>query len=158
TEQKIANTDSIIQYFKKTSVTPHQINPLLEKLGTAAIAQNYKLDQILSRPQVELKDISSDVEDVRTFLEGYDEDALLQAEVLIKYQGYLEKEKQVVEKMNRLEDVRIYDSFDFSAIHSISMEAREKLIKQRPKTLGQASRISGISPADVSVLMVHLGR
>lgn len=158
TEQKIANTDSIIQYFKKTSVTPHQINPLLEKLGTATIAQNYKLDQILSRPQVELKDISNDVETVQTFLEAFDEDALLQAEVLIKYQGYLEKEKQVVEKMNRLEDVRIHDNFDFSTIHSISMEAREKLIKQRPKTLGQASRISGISPADVSVLMVHLGR
>ena len=76
----------------------------------------------------------------------------------MKYEGYLEKEKQVVEKMNRLEDVRIKDDFDFKAIQSISMEAREKLHKQRPKTLGQASRISGISPADISVLMVHLGR
>jgi tRNA uridine 5-carboxymethylaminomethyl modification enzyme len=78
--------------------------------------------------------------------------------VLLKYEGYLEKEKQVVEKMNRLEDVRIKDDFDFIAVQSISKEAREKLNKQRPKTLGQASRISGISPADVSVLMVHLGR
>ena len=157
-EKKINETESIIKYFKKTSVTPEEINPLLLELGTTTIPQNYKLDAILSRPQVELKDITNALPETNALLSGYDNEALLQAEVLLKYEGYLEKEKQVVEKMNRLEDVRIKDDFDFIAVQSISKEAREKLNKQRPKTLGQASRISGISPADVSVLMVHLGR
>lgn len=157
-EKKIKDTDDIIKYFKKTSVTPDQINPLLQELGTTSIPQNYKLDAILSRPQVELKDIINALPDTQSYLSDFDQEALLQAEVLLKYEGYLEKEKQVVEKMNRLEDVRIRDDFDFSTVQSISKEAREKLNKQRPKTLGQASRISGISPADVSVLMVHLGR
>ncbi len=157
-ERKINDTESIINYFKKTSVIPADINPTLEKLGTSPIAQNYKLDQILSRPQVELKNIIEAIPTVKEYLNPFDEEALLQSEVLMKYEGYLEKEKQVVEKMNRLEDVRIKDDFDFRAVQSISIEAREKLSKQRPKTLGQASRISGISPADISVLMVHLGR
>lgn len=157
-EKKILDTDTIIKYFKKTSVTPPEINPMLEELGTSAIPQNYKLDHILSRPQVELNNISKTLSYVEDFLNTYDDEAVLQAEVLMKYEGYLEKEKQVVDKMNRLEDVRIKDDFDFRAIQSISIEAREKLSKQRPKTLGQASRISGISPADISVLMVHLGR
>jgi tRNA uridine 5-carboxymethylaminomethyl modification enzyme len=157
-EKKISDTDNIIKYFKKTSITPEEINPLLLELGTTTIPQNYKLDAILSRPQVELKDITNALPETNALLSGYDNEALLQAEVLLKYEGYLEKEKQVVEKMNRLEDVRIKDDFDFIAVQSISKEAREKLNKQRPKTLGQASRISGISPADVSVLMVHLGR
>lgn len=157
-EKKINDTDSIITHFKKTSVIPADINPTLEKLGTSPIAQNYKLDQILSRPQVELINLKEALPSVNEFLSPYDDEALLQAEVLLKYEGYLEKEKQVVDKMNRLEDVRIKDDFDFRAVQSISIEAREKLSKQRPKTLGQASRISGISPADISVLMVHLGR
>jgi tRNA uridine 5-carboxymethylaminomethyl modification enzyme len=157
-EKKINDTEEIIKYFKKTSVTPNQINPLLQELGTTTIPQNYKLDAILSRPQVELKNITSALPETNSILSNFDNEALLQAEVLLKYEGYLEKEKQVVEKMNRLEDVRIKDDFDFLSVQSISKEAREKLNKQRPKTLGQASRISGISPADVSVLMVHLGR
>lgn len=156
--KKIKDTDEIIRYFKKTSVTPAEVNPMLTSLSTSKIPQNYKLDQILSRPQVELANITGALDSVNQFVAGFDQEAVLQAEVLMKYEGYLEKEKQVVEKMNRLEDVRIKDDFDFKAIQSISMEAREKLHKQRPKTLGQASRISGISPADISVLMVHLGR
>lgn len=157
-EKKVKDTQDIITYFKKTSVTPTEINPMLEGLGTNSIPQNYKLDQILSRPQVELNNISKALTQVEDFLNAFDEEALLQAEVLMKYEGYLEKEKLVIEKMNRLEDLKIKDGFDFRAIQSISMEAREKLSKQKPKTLGQASRISGISPADISVLMVHLGR
>jgi tRNA uridine 5-carboxymethylaminomethyl modification enzyme len=157
-EKKITDTDEIIKYFKKTSVTPSQINPMLQQLGTTTIPQNYKLDAILSRPQVELENITTALPEVNEHLKNYDDDALLQAEVLLKYEGYLVKEKQVVDKMNRLEDFIIKDDFDFKSVQSISIEAREKLNKQRPKTLGQASRISGISPADISVLMVHLGR
>lgn len=157
-EKKVKDSADIITYFKKTSVTPTQINPMLQELETSPIQQNYKLDHILSRPQVELTNISKALTDVENFLNAFDEEAILQAEVLMKYEGYLEKEKQVIEKMNRLEDLKIKDDFNFRAVESLSMEAREKLSKQKPKTLGQASRISGISPADISVLMVHLGR
>jgi tRNA uridine 5-carboxymethylaminomethyl modification enzyme len=157
-EEKITNTESIIQHFKKTSVTPAQVNTMLQDLGTSTIPQNYKLDQILSRPQVDLSNIKNYLPEINEFVNQFDDEAQLQAEVLMKYEGYLEKEKQVVEKMNRLENVNIHDDFDFLSIQTISKEAREKLQKQRPKTLGQASRISGISPADISVLMVHFGR
>lgn len=155
---KEANTNAIIKHFKSTSITPDLINPLLKNLGTSEIVQNYKLDQILARPQLQLSDLQREVAPVAGFLSAYDEDAILQAEVLMKYEGYLEKEKAVVEKMNRLEDVVIKDNFDFASVSSLSLEAREKLNRHRPLTLGQASRISGISPADINVLMIHLGR
>jgi tRNA uridine 5-carboxymethylaminomethyl modification enzyme len=95
---------------------------------------------------------------VQNMVIGCDSETLLQTEILLKYEGYLEKEKQLADKINRLEDIKIMDDFDYANIQSMSKEAREKLHKQKPKTLGQASRISGISPADVSVLMIHLGR
>lgn len=155
--EKVHHTESIVTYFRKTSVTPAEANPLLEQLGTAPIAQNYKLDQILSRPQVTLHDMMG-LPVVNSFVDKFDDEARLQAEVLMKYDGYLEKEKLVVEKMNRLENIKIHDAFDYALVKSLSSEAREKLSKQRPATLGQASRISGISPADISVLMIHLGR
>ncbi len=157
-EQKISDTQTIIKYFKKTSVTPSDVNETLSSLGSSPIPQNYKLDQILSRPQVELNDLKNNIPFVADFLKNYDQDSILQAEILLKYEGYLEKEKLVAEKMNRLEDIKIHDDFDFVSIKSLSIEAREKLKKHKPKTLGQASRISGVSPADISVLMVYLGR
>lgn len=156
--EKNKATGEIVQFFKKTSVTPAEINPMLQRLETAEIPQNYKLEQIISRPQVNMSDIADSVVSVSNFLQSYDEESCLQAEVLLKYEGYLEKEIQMVEKLNRLEDLRISESFDFHALQSISKEAREKLSRQRPRTVGQAARISGISPADVSVLLVHLGR
>lgn len=155
---KIKGAESIISFFKKTSVTPSQINPMLEQLGTKSIPQNFKLDQILSRPQVSLSDIISNVPFVKEHLNQFDEEALLQAEVLMKYEGYLEKEKQMADKLTKMENVIIPEGFSYQSIQSLSKEAREKLTKQKPITLGQASRISGISPADISVLMIYLGR
>lgn len=158
-EKKIEDTEAIVKQFKKTSITPAEANPMLELLGTAPIPQNYKLDMVLARPQVALNDMIAHLPTVQNIVAEYaDEDAQLQAEILMKYEGYLEKEKQMADKINRLEDIRIYDDFNYMTIQSMSMEAREKLSKQKPKTLGQASRISGISPADISVLMIHLGR
>ena len=157
-QQKNKETAEIVSYFKKTSVIPSEINPMLGALGTSEIPQNYKLDQILSRPQVELENIRDAVETVNVKLSEYTEEAILQAEILMKYEGYLEKERAVVEKMNRLEDFYIPETFNFKDVQSISIEAREKLTKMRPQTIGQASRISGISPADISVLMIYLGR
>lgn len=156
--QKIKNTEEIIKFFKKTSVTPEQVNPLLKEYNTTEIPQNYKLMQLVTRPQLDINILNNNIPLVNNFLKQYSEDNLLQAEILMKYEGYIEKEQLMVEKVNRLENVVIYDNFDFSTIHNISSEAREKFIKQRPKTLGQAARISGISPSDISVLLVHLGR
>jgi tRNA uridine 5-carboxymethylaminomethyl modification enzyme len=156
--KKVADTESIVKSFKKTSITPAEVNPMLAELGTSSIPQNYKLDMVLSRPQVTLNDMISHLPTVQNMLDHFDEDTLLQAEILMKYEGYLEKEKLMADKINRLEDIRIHESFNYLTVQSMSLEAREKLSKQRPATLGQASRISGISPADISVLMIHLGR
>jgi tRNA uridine 5-carboxymethylaminomethyl modification enzyme len=157
-KQKIENTNEIIKHFKKTSVTPDEINPLLEEYNTTPIPQNYKLMQIVTRPQLDINILKDKVESIEKFLNTYNEDEILQAEILMKYEGYLEKEQLMVEKMNRLENVNINEDFDFTSIHNLSSEARQKLNKQKPRTLGQAARISGISPSDISVLMIHLGR
>jgi tRNA uridine 5-carboxymethylaminomethyl modification enzyme len=156
--KKMNDTDALIKLFRKTSITPSEANPMLETLGTSVIPQNYKLDAVLSRPQVTLAAMITHLPMVQNMVIGYENETLLQAEILMKYEGYLEKEKQMADKINRLEDIKIADHFDYSHIQSMSFEAREKLNKQKPKTLGQASRISGISPADISVLMIHLGR
>jgi tRNA uridine 5-carboxymethylaminomethyl modification enzyme len=156
-QKRKEETEKLIKDFKKTSITPSEINPLLLELETAEIPQNYKLDQILSRPQVSMQNLIS-LETVKKLTENLEEEVILQAEILLKYEGYLEKEQLLAEKMNRLEDIKIWDNFDYQNLKSLSIEAREKLKKHQPKTLGQASRISGISPSDVSILMVHLGR
>jgi tRNA uridine 5-carboxymethylaminomethyl modification enzyme len=156
--RKINDTEAVVKAFKKTSVTPGEANPMLTELGTSEIPQNYKLDTIITRPQVTMNDMIKSLPVVQNITLGYDSETLLQAEILMKYEGYLDREKMLADKINRLEDITIYDDFNYMNIQSMSMEAREKLSKQKPKTLGQASRISGISPADVSVLMVHLGR
>ncbi|MFY7732298.1 MAG: tRNA uridine-5-carboxymethylaminomethyl(34) synthesis enzyme MnmG [Bacteroidia bacterium] len=155
---KIEHTNKIVKHFKKTSVTPDEINPLLEEYNTTPIPQNYKLMQIVTRPQLDIHILKDKVESIGNFLNKYNEDEILQAEILMKYEGYLEKEQLMVEKMNRLENVNINEGFDFTSIHNLSSEARQKLNKQKPRTLGQAARISGISPSDISVLMIHLGR
>ncbi len=157
-EKKINETEKTIAFFTKTSISPKEANPILAEFGTANISQNYKLIQILARPQMTMANMVKHLPTVADFAVDLSEDALLQAEVLMKYEGYLEKEQLMVEKMNRLEDFRIDDHFDFHTVKSISLEAREKLKKIKPQTLGQAARISGISPSDISVLLVHLGR
>lgn len=158
TKKKIRAAEDIVAYFKKTSVSPSEINPMLSDLETNEIKQNYRLGAILTRPQIDIAALRKRIPSIENALSQYDKESILQAEIIIKYEGYLEKEKILVEKMGRMENVKIYDSFDFLSIKSLSKEAREKLSKQRPGTLGQAARISGISPADISVLMVYLGR
>ena len=155
---KIKNTNEIVNYFKRTSIIPSEINPLLAMYNTSDINQNYKLMQIVTRPQIDINILKNNITSVGTFLNNYSDDEILQAEILMKYEGYLEKEQLMVEKMNRLESVIINEKFDYVSIHNLSTEAKQKLSKQKPKTLGQAARISGISPSDISVLMIHLGR
>lgn len=157
-QEKVRAADEIHKYFLNKSVTPDLINPLLEMQGTTAISQRTKLYAILSRPQIDMKLLRSQLPELDTYLGQFDNEFVEQSEIKMKYEGYIEKEQQLVDKMGKLEDVRIIDSFDFRKITSLSHEAREKLSKVRPTTLGQASRISGVSPSDISVLMVYMGR
>ncbi|MFN4082748.1 MAG: tRNA uridine-5-carboxymethylaminomethyl(34) synthesis enzyme MnmG [Bacteroidia bacterium] len=157
-KDKIENSEGLIKELYSISLKPEEVNDFLQRVNSSIIPQNYKISQILSRPQVTLYDLINNVNSVKEICNKYDDECLLQAEIKVKYEGYIEKEKQMVEKMERLENLKISDNFDYQTIKSLSAEAKEKLTKQKPATLGQASRISGISPADISVLLVHLGR
>jgi tRNA uridine 5-carboxymethylaminomethyl modification enzyme len=140
------------------SITPDQINGYLESVGTAPLRQGVKLDSILARPGVSLEGMAAAVPALADFLSAYDAETVNLAEVTMKYAGYIERERQAVEKMSRLEGIKLGRSFDYEQLTALSKEARQKLNQLKPVTIGQASRISGVSPADVSVLLVHLGR
>jgi tRNA uridine 5-carboxymethylaminomethyl modification enzyme len=155
---KAEGAEAVRAHLAEESVSPEAINDLLQRLGTSPLRQKVKLDLVLTRPQIDLDQLRGHLPDLDRFLSGYPESAVREAEITIKYAGYLDKEQELVEKMQRLESIRIPDGFDFSGIGSLSMESREKLHRVRPETLGQASRISGVSPSDVSVLLVYLGR
>ncbi len=157
-EDKIRVAAEVQKYFLNESVTPDLVNSMLEEQGTTAISHRTKLHAILSRPQIDMQIMRRQLPELDQYLGQYDNDFVEQAEIKMKYEGYIEKEQQLVDKMGKLEGVRIIDSFDFRKITSLSHEAREKLSKVRPTTLGQASRISGVSPSDISVLMVYMGR
>lgn len=155
--KKIDSTKKIITHFKKQSIHPSEINSLLAELDTAQMSQANKLNNILLRPQVSITDLEK-VDSLKEFLSLFTEEEKQQAEIGIKYESYIEKETESVEKMNRLEDIRIPLTYNFKGLSSLSSEAKEKLTKVQPQTIGQASRISGVSPADISVLMVQFGR
>ncbi|MFM2047705.1 MAG: hypothetical protein RI955_251, partial [Bacteroidota bacterium] len=145
-EKKKSATSSIINHFSKTSVEPLEINGLLKNLNSAELTQRQKLGMVALRPQVQLKDLRA-VESVNDFLKDYTDYEIEQAEIQMKYATYIEKELELVDKMQRLEDVVIPENFDYKKLSSLSLESREKLSKLRPSTLGMASRISGVSPS-----------
>ena len=149
---------AIDRFFQQTSIGPDEINAFLTAQGTANINQKVKLKGILLRPQIHLTQLRVAVPAIDTFLSAYEPEFVDYAEVNMKYAGYIKKEQEMVDKMNRLEEVKIHHNFDYQKLNSLSAEAREKLQKIRPLTIGQASRISGVSPADISVLLVHMGR
>ncbi len=159
-EQKISDTANLEIFFKKHSIKPEEINPYLEEIGSAPITQQVKLFSILPRPHVEAKGMLKYIPELQEQISSYDNgnEVLEQAEVNVKYEGYIVKEQELADKVLRLDNLKLKDNFNFLEIKSLSSEAKEKLNKIKPKTLGQASRISGITPSDVSVLMVHLGR
>jgi tRNA uridine 5-carboxymethylaminomethyl modification enzyme len=155
---KVKNSDDIVAFTRTKSIDPSAVNALLEESGTSTINQSAKLFNLLSRPQIgfsELKSIDSSLQDK---LSGYDKETVEQAEIKIKYESYFIKEMEIVDRMKKMEDKEINPEFDYSQLVSLSKEAREKLKRIKPRTLGQASRISGVSPSDVSVLMVHVSR
>ncbi|WP_426672235.1 tRNA uridine-5-carboxymethylaminomethyl(34) synthesis enzyme MnmG [Mucilaginibacter sp. McL0603] len=156
--QKVKNSDDIVAHTKNVSIEASGINPLLEELGTSPLSQNVKLFNLLSRPQVAFSDLRKANSALDELLNNYDKETIEQAEIKIKYESYFEKELEIVEKMRKMEDKEINPEFNYQGLVSLSKEAREKLMKIKPRTLGQASRISGVSPSDISVLMVHISR
>jgi len=155
---KMKHIEKLRRFFEQYGVTPAQINTYLEEKGSAPLKQQVKLISILSRPGVSIEGLKNHIPELAQALDKLDREIVDTAEIDIKYEGYIVKEKEMAEKMNRLEDLRIYKDLDFSTLTALSAEAREKLSELRPRTIGQASRISGVSPADISVLLVHIGR
>ncbi|MCB0534590.1 MAG: tRNA uridine-5-carboxymethylaminomethyl(34) synthesis enzyme MnmG [Lewinellaceae bacterium] len=148
----------IAAFFQNASVAPDDVNGYLASVNSAPINQKLKLYNILLRPQVNIGSLAQALPEVQRFLVPFDQEFVELAEINIKYDGYIRKEQDMVDKMSRLEDVHLHEDFNYAALTALSAEARDKLARQKPRTIGQASRISGVSPADVSVLLVHLGR
>lgn len=157
-EEKTSGYEAIIHYFKNNSAEPGEINPFLESQGSAPINQKVRFYNVLSRPNVSIPEMTRYSKSLENALAGYDNESIEQAEILMKYEGYIEREKENAEKLKRLEELKIWKDFNYDEVNSISAEAREKLKKIRPGTLGQAARISGINPSDISILMVYMGR
>ena len=159
-ETKKEQVDDFSMFLRKLSVEQDEINPFLEENETPPIPHKGKILNIISRPQISLSDMSKKVKPVRDYITeaGITEDIVESVEILLKYEGYIQKERDTAEKVLRLENIHLRDDFDYSSLKSLSSEAKEKLKKIKPETIGQASRISGVSPADISVLMVYLGR
>jgi tRNA uridine 5-carboxymethylaminomethyl modification enzyme len=158
-EYKFNESDKLVTYFKETSISPEEANPVLETKGSALMTQSDKMFKVFSRPQIELEDIVL-FDKVKQYIqnEKLDQEVVEQAEIQVKYSGYIEKERNNADKLKRLEDLVIPQNFDYDKIKSMSIEAKEKLKKIRPVTVSQASRISGVSPSDVSVLLIYMGR
>ncbi|HOZ74609.1 MAG TPA: tRNA uridine-5-carboxymethylaminomethyl(34) synthesis enzyme MnmG [Flavobacterium sp.] len=158
-EHKKSESHKMVTFFKETSISPAETNPILEEKESAPIAQSDKMFKVFSRPQMTLEDMLK-FEKVQEYAEvnALDREILEQAEIQVKYSGYIEKERNNADKLTRLEDVKIPEFFDYEKIKSMSIEAKQKLSKIRPVTISQASRISGVSPSDISVLLIYMGR
>jgi tRNA uridine 5-carboxymethylaminomethyl modification enzyme len=158
-EQKFSQSEAMVSFFKETSLKPEEANPILEAKGSAPMSQPDKMFKVFSRPQLDLEDFRK-FKKVAAYIEEHnlDQEAVEQAEIQVKYSGYIEKEKNNADKLTRLEDMIIPENFNFDNIQSISIEAKQKLNKIRPRTIAQASRISGVSPSDISVLLIYMGR
>ncbi|WP_421797506.1 tRNA uridine-5-carboxymethylaminomethyl(34) synthesis enzyme MnmG [Haliscomenobacter sp.] len=155
---KEAAAQAIERFLEEYSIAPEQINQYLESKESSATRQKVKLSTILLRPNIGLDELRNVVPDLDQFLQVHDQRNIELAEINMKYEGYIRKEQELVDKMNRLEEVKLWETLDYHTLPSLSIEAREKLTRMRPRTIGQASRISGITPSDISVLLVHMGR
>jgi tRNA uridine 5-carboxymethylaminomethyl modification enzyme len=158
-EHKLNESEKMVAFFKETSITPAEANPILEEKETTLVDQSDKMFKMFSRPQIDLEDMMK-LDKVNEYIESNDIDReiLEQAEIQVKYSGYIEKERNNANKLLRLEDLKIPEDFDYNNIKSMSIEAKQKLSKIRPVTISQASRISGVSPSDISVLLIYMGR
>ena len=158
-EHKFTESEKMVRFFKETSITQEEANPILIEKMSTPMTQSDKMFKVFSRPQIELIDFMK-FEKVKSYVSNHslDKEIIEQAEIQVKYSGYIEKEKNNAEKLIRLEDIKIPENFDYYKIKSMSIEAKQKLTSIRPVTISQASRISGVSPSDVSVLLIYMGR
>lgn len=156
-EEKISKSDELENYLKETSLKPGIINPILKSIESSPVDQAYRASQILTRPNITIEKLE-EIDFIREKSQQFSEEVKEQAEINIKYRGYIEKEKENVAKLNRLETIKIPEDFDYSNINSLSSEAKQKLNKVKPHSIAQAGRISGVSPADINVLLIYLGR
>jgi tRNA uridine 5-carboxymethylaminomethyl modification enzyme len=158
-QYKFEESEKMVSFFRETSVSVAEVNPILEAKETALVSQSDKMFKIFSRPQIDLDDVLK-FDKVQAYLNEnpLDQEILEQAEIQVKYSGYIEKERNNANKLTRLEDVKIPEFFDYHKIKSMSIEAKQKLSSIRPITISQASRISGVSPSDISVLLIYMGR
>lgn len=156
-ETKVSESQELEEFLRETSLKPGMINPILEKSESNPVDQAYKAAQFLTRPNITLEKLD-EIDAIKEFSSKYDDEIREQAEINIKYKGYIEKEKENVAKLNRLENIKIPEDFDYKSLSSLSAEAKQKMSNVRPKTIAQAGRISGVSPADINVLLVYLGR
>ena len=156
-EEKIEKSGELEEFLKELSLKPNVINPILEENESNPVDQAYRASQILTRPNINLEKLSK-IEIIGNKVREYSEEIQEQAEINIKYKGYIEKEKENVAKLQRMENIKIPDDFDFSKVASLSSEALQKMNNIRPKNIAQASRISGVSPADINVLLIYLGK
>lgn len=156
-EEKISKSNELENFLREISLKPKIINPILDSIKSNPVDQAYRASQILTRPNMTLKKLD-EINFIKEVSEKYDNEQREQAEINIKYKGYIDKERENVAKLQRMENIKIPDNFDFSEINSLSAEAKTKMINIKPKTIAQASRISGVSPADINVLLIYLGR
>jgi tRNA uridine 5-carboxymethylaminomethyl modification enzyme len=158
-EKKFDQADKLVKFFEDTSILPEEVNGILEERGSSPMRQSDKMFKVFSRPQITLNDMKS-FSKVASYIEEneLEREVLEQAEIKVKYAGYIAKEKVNADKLSRLENIKIPTNFDYNKLKSLSYEAREKLSKIRPATISQASRVSGVSPSDISVMLVYMGR
>jgi tRNA uridine 5-carboxymethylaminomethyl modification enzyme len=159
--KKVQGTNEFKKYLRTLGITPAEVNPLLLSKDSSPISQQVKITSILSRPQIQLNEIAEVLPELSSKcleMSIIHEDIPTQTEIQLKYEGYIDREEEMASKLSRLEDVKIPEDVDFRQLKSLSTEAVEKLTAISPRTIGQASRISGVSPSDVSVLLIYLGR
>jgi tRNA uridine 5-carboxymethylaminomethyl modification enzyme len=158
---KVDGTEQFKKSLRSFGVTPIVANPVLKVRGSTEITQQVKLSSLVTRPQLSMEDVlemSVDAKELASEMDLTHPDIVSQAEIQMKYEGYIEREEELALKMSRLEDVKIPDSLNYPDLKSLSSEAKEKLAIIKPATIGQASRVSGVSPSDITVLLIHLGR
>ena len=159
--RKVQGTEHLIRTFKSIGVTPIQANAILLEKSSSEINQQIKISSLITRPQISINDVlrmSEDANEIASELVTKHPDIVSQTEILMKYEGYIEREEELAKKMNRMEDSKIPESLNYADIKSLSSEAKEKLGKIKPVSIGQAARISGVSPSDIAVLMIHIGK
>jgi len=157
-EKKVEAAKAIDKHFRNTSVSPDEVNDYLISKESSPIKQKMKLHSILTRPHISVEELREVLPSLNEDMNIYENEFVSLAEINMKYEGYIKREEDMVQKMNRLEEVKLKEDVDYHGLISLSSEAREKLTQLKPMTIGQASRISGVSPSDISVLLVHLGR